>query len=80
MKDTKAEAERAHREIQEAKKIAAGKKFYVEEAYLLLTRIRSSLGALADLPRSISDAAEFCRAQEGSSAEKLLLSQYARDE
>ena len=71
MKDTKAEAERAHREIQEAKKIAAGKKFFmqskhVEEAFLLLTRIRSSPGAFADLPRSVSDAAEFYRAQEGN--------------
>ena len=29
-----------------------------------------------DLPRSISDAAEFYRAEEGSSAEKLFWSQY----
>ena len=43
-KDAKAEVERAQQEIQEAKKIAAGKKFFmqskhVEEAFLLLTRI-----------------------------------------
>ena len=60
MKDAKAEAEKAHQEIQEAKMIAAGKKFFmqskhVEEAFLLLTRIRSSPGAFADLPRSVSD-------------------------
>ena len=66
-KDAKAKAERAQQEIQEAKKIAAGKKFFmqskhVEEAFLLLTRIRSSLGAFADLPCSVSDAAEFYRA------------------
>ena len=82
IKDAKAEAERAQQEIQEAKKIAAGKKFFmqskhVEEAFLLLTRIRSSPGAFADLPRSVSDTAEFYRAQEGSSTEKLFWSQYA---
>ena len=82
IKDAKAEAERAQQEIQEAKKIAAGKKFFmqskhVEEAFLLLTRVRSSPGAFADLPRSVSDAAEFYRAQEGSSTEKLFWSQYA---
>ena len=48
----------------------------MEEAFLLLTRIRSSPGAFADLPLSISDAAEFYRAQEGSSTEKLFWSQY----
>ena len=31
----------------------------------------------ADLPRSVSDAAEFFRAGEGSSAEKVFWSQYA---
>ena len=51
-------------EIQEAKKITAGKAFnmqskYVERNYLLLTRIRSFPGAFVDLPRSVSDAAEF---------------------
>ena len=82
MKDTKAEAEKAQQESQAAKKIAAGKTFFmeskhVEETFLLLTQIRSSPGAFADLPRSISDAAEFYRAEEGSSTEKLFWSQYA---
>ena len=49
---------------------------HVEESFLLLTRIRSSPGAFAELPRSISDAVEFCRAKEGSSTEKLFWSQY----
>ena len=71
IKDAKAEAEKAQQEIQETKKIAAGKKFFmqskhVEEEFLLLTRVRSSPGAFADLPRSVSDAAEFYRAQEGA--------------
>ena len=82
MKDAKAEAEKAQQEIQAAKKTAAGKTFFmqskhVEETFLLLTRIRSSPGAFADLPRSISDAAEFYRAEEGISTKKLFWSQYA---
>ena len=81
VKDAKAEAKKAQQEIQAAKKIAAGKTFFmqskhVEEAFLLLTRIRSSPGAFADLPRNVSDATEFYRAQEGSSMDKLFWSQY----
>ncbi|KAF7011870.1 hypothetical protein CFC21_026132 [Triticum aestivum] len=34
-------------------------------------------GAFADLPRSVSDAAAFYRAEEGSSTEKVFWSQYA---
>ena len=65
----KAEAQKALQEIEAAKKIAADKAFimqskHVEETFLLLTRIRSSLGAFVDLPRSISDVAEFYRAEE----------------
>ena len=68
-----------------AKKIAAGKAFivrskYVRARFLLLTRIWSSPGAFADLPCSVSDAAEFFRAEEGSSTEKLFWSQYLAPE
>ena len=82
IKDAKAEAEKAWQEIQAAKKIAVGKTFFmqskhVEEAFLLLTRIQSSPGAFADLPRSISNAVEFYRAEVGSAMEKLFWSQYA---
>ena len=64
------------------KKIAASKAFYMQRKhvrvnYLLLTRIRSSPGAFADLPRSVSDAAAFYRPEEGSSTEKVFWSQYA---
>ena len=67
------------------KKIAAGKAFimqskHVKENFLLLTRIRSSPGAFADLPRSVLDAAEFYRTEEGSSTEKLFWSQYTGTE
>ena len=53
------------------KKIAAGKAFFMQSKnikvnYLLLTRIRSSPGAFADLPRSVSDAAAFYRAEKGA--------------
>ena len=61
------------------RKIAAGKAFnmqstHVKVNYLLLTRVWSSPGAFIDLPRSVSDAAEFYRAEEGSSTEKLFRS------
>ena len=67
------------------KKIAAGKAFimqskHAKETFILLTRVRSSPGAFADLPRSVLDAAEFYRAEEGSSTEKLFWSQYTGTE
>ena len=67
------------------KKIAAGKAFFMQSKhvklnYVVLTQIRSSPGAFADLPRSVSDAAAFYRAEEGSSMEKVFWSQYAEAE
>ena len=81
-KTAKAEAQKALQEIEAMKKIAAGKAFFMESKnikvnYLLLTRIQSSPGAFADLPRSVSDAAAFYHAEEGSSTEKVFWSQYA---
>ena len=66
-KFAKAEAQKALQEIEAMKRIAAGKEFFIQSKhvkvnYLLLTRIRSSPGAFADLPCSVSDAAEFYRA------------------
>ena len=63
------------------KKIAAGKAFimqskHVKVNYLLLTRVQSSPGAFADLPRSVSDAATYYWVEEGSSTEKVFWSQY----
>ena len=76
-KTAKAEAQKALQEIEAMKKIAAGKAFYMQRKhekvnYLLLTRIRSSPGAFADLPRIVSDAAAFYRAEEVSSTEKVF--------
>ena len=81
-KSAKAEAQKALQKIEAIKKIVAGKAFFMQSKhvkvnYLLLTRIRSSPGAFADLPRSVSDAAAFYRAEEGSSTEKVFWSQYA---
>ena len=53
---------------------------HLKEKFFLLTRVRSSPGAFADLPRSVSDAVEFYRAEEGSSTEKLFWSQYTGTE
>ena len=84
-KNAKAKAQKALQEIDAMKKIVAGKAFYMQSKhvkvnYLLLTRIRSSPGAFADLPRSVSDAAKYYQAEEGSSTEKLFLSQYTGTE
>ena len=70
-KAAKAKAHKALQEIEALKKIAAGKAFFMQSKhvnvnYLLLTRIRSSPGAFADLRRSVSDAAAFYRAEEGA--------------
>ena len=84
-KNAKGEAQKALQEIDAMKKIAAGKAFYMQSKhvkvnYRLLTRIRSSPGAFADLPRSMSDAANFYWAEEGSSTEKLFWAQYTGTE
>ena len=76
-KSAKAEAQKALKEIDTMKKIAVGKAFimqskHVKVNYLLLTRVRSSPGAFADLPRSASDAAAYYRAEEGISTEKVF--------
>ena len=81
-KSAKAESQKTLQELDEVKNIAAGKAFFMQSkhinvSYLLLTRIRSSPGPFADLPRSVSDAAAFYRAEEGSSTEKVFWSQYA---
>ena len=78
-KSAKAESQKTLQELDEVKKIAEVKAFFMQSkhinmSYLLLTRIRSSPGAFADLPRSVSDAAAFYRAEEGSSTEKVFWS------
>ena len=77
-----AEAQKALQELDAVKKIAVGKASsmqskHIKVNYLLLTRLRSSPEAFADLPRSVSDATAFYQAEEGSSVEKVFWSQYA---
>ena len=77
LESAKAESYKALQEIEALKKIAAGKAFFMQSKhvsvnYLSLTRIRSSPGSFTDLPRSMSDAAAFYRAEEGSSMEKVF--------
>ena len=84
-KEARVEAQGAYQEICKAKKIAAGKIFsmqskYVRRKYTFLTRIWSSPGAFADLPRSVENAADFFRAEEGSSKEELFRLQYREPE
>ena len=84
-KSAKAEAQKALQEIDAMKKIVAAKAFYMQSKhvkvnYRLLTQIRSSPGAFPYLPRSVSDAAQFYQAEEGSSTEKLFWSQYTGTE
>ena len=84
-KSAKAKAQKALQEIDAMKKIAVGKSFYMQSKhvkvyYRLLTQIRSSSGAFADLPRSVSDATRFYQAEDESSMEKLFWSQYAEAE
>ena len=78
-KAAKAEAYKALQEIEAVKKIAAGKAFFMQSKHVSvnsrsLTRIQSSPGAFADLPHSVSDAAAYYRAEEGSSTEKVFWS------
>jgi len=61
--------------------ITAGKPFtmhskYIEETFLVLILNLDFPGAFADLPHSVSDVAEYYRAEEGMSTEKLFWSQH----
>ncbi|XBI27191.1 hypothetical protein VPH35_051712 [Triticum aestivum] len=71
--DVREEARGALKDIQEARRIAASKAFY-SKRFLYSSRRNSK--AFADLPCSISDAAQFYRAEEKKSMEKHFWSQY----
>ena len=49
---------------------------YIEGMFLVLILNLDFPGAFADLPQSVSDAAEYYRAEEGMSTEKLFWSQH----
>ena len=64
IKEAWVESQSTRQEIQQARQIVAGKAFllqskFTSKRYIMLTRIWSSPGAFADLPRSVADTAEF---------------------
>ena len=78
-KEARTESRAAHEEIKQAKQIAADKPFLLHSIfdgrrYASLNRLWSALDAFADLPRSAADAAQYFRAQEGNTTEKLFWS------
>ena len=68
--DARVEAQGALQEVQEARKIATSKAFIMQSKYV------NAAGKAFYNAEQISDAAEFYRAEEGSSMEKLFWSQY----
>ena len=79
-KEARTESRAAREEIKQAEQIAVGKPFLLQskfggQKYALLTRLWSSLDAFMDLPKSVADAAQYFRAQERNTMEKLFWSQ-----
>lgn len=79
------ESRAAREEIEQAKQIAAGKRFLLQsklgsQKYALLTRLWSSPDAFADLPKSAANTSQFFRAQEGHTTQQLFWSQFAAQE
>lgn len=84
-KEARTESRAAREEIKQAEQIAAGKPFLLQSIfgsrrYALLNRLWSAPDAFADLPRSPADAAQYFRAQDGNTTEKLFWSQYLAPE
>ena len=76
-KEARTESRAAREEIKQAEQIAAGQPFLLQSIfggrrYALLNRLWSSPDAFPDLPRSAADAAQFFRAHEGNTTEKLF--------
>ena len=79
--DARDESSSAPQEIEQARQIASGKIFLLQsifggQKYLGLTRLWSSPGVFADLPRSSAHAAQYFRAQEGNDTKKPFWSQF----
>ena len=80
-KEARSEYRAPREEIRQAGVIAAGKSFLLQTKfgdpkYAPLNQMWSSPDAFLDLPKSVSDAAQFFRAQEGRAAERLFWSQF----
>lgn len=84
-KEARTESRGACEEIKQAKQIKAGKPFLLQsifggQRYALLNRLRSSLDAFANLPRSATDVIQYFQAEKGNATEKLFWSQYLAPE
>ena len=80
-KEARSESRVAREEIRQAGEIAAGKPFLLQTKfgdpkYALLNQMWISPDTFLDLPKSVSDAAQFFQAQEGRAAERLFWSQF----
>jgi hypothetical protein len=81
-REARSEPRAAREEIRQAGEIAAGEPFLLQTKfgdpkYAPLNQIWSSPDAFLDLPKSVSDAAQFFQAQEGRATEKLFWSQFS---
>ena len=82
--EVRVEAQTALKDIEEAWKIAAGRGFIFlfKAPYAFTGKIHGDplnpnfFRGICGLPRSISDAAQFCRAEKKDTADKLVWSQY----
>ena len=77
MKGARSESRAAREEIRQAGEIAAGKPFLLQTKfgdlnYAPLNQVWSSLDALLDLSKSVSDATQFFQLQEGHATETLF--------
>ena len=80
--EARSESRAAREEIRQAGEIAASMPFLLQTKfgdpkYALLNQLWSSPDAFLDLPKSVSDAAQFFQAQEGRATEKLFWSQFS---
>ena len=81
-REERSESRAAREEIRQAGEIAAGKPFLLQTKfgdpkYAPLNQMWGSPDAFLDLPKSVSDAAQFYQAQEGHATEKLFWSQFS---
>ena len=80
-REARSESRAAREEIRQAGEIAAGKPFLLQTKfgdpkYAPLNEMWSSADSFLDLPKSVSDAAQFYQAHEGCATEKVFWSQF----
>jgi hypothetical protein len=80
-REARSESRAAREEIRQTSEIAAGKPFLLQNKfgdpkYAPLNQLWSSPDAVMDLSKSVTDATQFFRTQEGRAAEKIFWSQF----